>query len=167
MDKKEIDKILKEHKNWLNGEGGERADLRGADLRRADLWGADLRRADLQGAYLRRADLRDADLRGANLQDANLQRANLQDANLRLANLRHADLLDADLRGADLDYSVFPLWCGSKGMIVDIKFARQLLAHVCTLDCQDSEFDEIKDVILPYAMKSHRSKDLGLEERNG
>ena len=50
--------------------GGERADLRGANLReadlwRADLWRADLREADLRGANLWRANLREADLRGA------------------------------------------------------------------------------------------------------
>ena len=33
MDKKEIDKILKQHSKWINGEkGGSRADLSGADL---------------------------------------------------------------------------------------------------------------------------------------
>ena len=36
--------VLEKHKKWLdNKEGGERADLQGADLRRADLRGADLR----------------------------------------------------------------------------------------------------------------------------
>ena len=32
MDKFELKKILNLHKNWLNGSGGIRADLRGADL---------------------------------------------------------------------------------------------------------------------------------------
>ena len=55
--------ILDKHKKWLNEEeGGERADLSGADLSGADLSGADLRRADLSGADLRRADLSGANL---------------------------------------------------------------------------------------------------------
>ena len=63
-----LQEILDKHKKWLNEEeGGERADLRGADLRRSDLRGADLRCAELRGADLRGADLSDADLRGADL----------------------------------------------------------------------------------------------------
>ena len=60
MDLKEI---LRKHLMWLRSEnGGERADLRGANLR-----GANLRGADLRGANLRGADLRGAKLRGADL----------------------------------------------------------------------------------------------------
>lgn len=119
----DIAKIITKHKAWLLCDpSGEKADLRGANLRRAYLRGADLRGADieganlqgadLQGANLWRANLQDANLWGANLQDANLwganlqdaylQRADLQDANLQDANLRRADLWGANLRGADL-----------------------------------------------------------------
>ncbi len=60
--------ILQRHAKWLQGQdGGERADLRGANLRGADLQGADLRGADLRGANLQGANLRDADLRDADL----------------------------------------------------------------------------------------------------
>ena len=75
--------VLEKHKKWLNAEdGGERADLRDADLRYANLRDADLRYADL-----RYANLRDADLRYANLRDADLLDANLRDADLSGANL--------------------------------------------------------------------------------
>ena len=78
LTKEEIE-VLQRHAKWLkNEEGGEKANLRGADLR-----GADLRDANLRGADLRGANLRDANLRGANLWDANLRGANLWDANLR------------------------------------------------------------------------------------
>ena len=92
LTKEEIE-VLQRHAKWLkNEEGGEKANLRGADLRDADLWDADLRGADLW----------DADLWGANLRGANLWDADLRGANLRGANLRDADLWDADLRDADL-----------------------------------------------------------------
>ena len=48
-----LEKILEEHKKWLSGDGGIRADLIGADLSGADLSGAYLSGADLSGAYLR------------------------------------------------------------------------------------------------------------------
>ena len=64
MTQEELNKILENHKHWLNEdcEGWEsiRANLRGANLR-----GADLRDADLRGADLRGADLYEANLRGA------------------------------------------------------------------------------------------------------
>ena len=99
--------ILSEHRKWLNGDGGVRADLRDADLRGAVLRGADLRGAvlrgaDLLGAVLQGADLRDADLLGAVLRGAVLRDADLLGADLRGAVLRGAVLRGADLRGADL-----------------------------------------------------------------
>lgn len=162
MNRDEIKVVLKQHKLWLNNEGGEEANLQGADLR-----GVDLREANLQGADLQRADLRGADLRGANLQWAGLQgadlrRADLQGANLQWADLRGAYLRRADLRGANLDFSSFPLWCGGAQFKCDPKLVYQLLAHICTLDFDDTE--GIKELILPYAKKSHRAKDLGLVE---
>ena len=113
-----LQEIIKSHGRWLrNEEGGERADLSGANLRGADLRDADLSDADLRGANLRGADLRGANLRGANLRDAylsgaylsgaNLRGADLRDADLSDAYLRDANLSDANLRGADLDKTYY------------------------------------------------------------
>ena len=117
MNQDELNKILELHKKWLNPEeGGERANLSGANLS----W-----------ANLRRADLSEADLSGANLRRADLYEANLSGANLRGANLSCANLSEADLSGADLDYSAWPLWCGTakSSIIIDEKQAAQLLYH--------------------------------------
>lgn len=55
--------ILQRHAKFLaNEEGGERADLRWANLSGANLRGANLRGADLSGADLSEADLSGADL---------------------------------------------------------------------------------------------------------
>ena len=95
--KEELKQILDAHREWLGGNGGNRAYLRGADLREAYLRGADLREA-----YLREASLRGADLREADLREASLLGADLRGADLREADLREAYLLGADLRGASL-----------------------------------------------------------------
>ena len=64
--KEQLDNILKKHTLWVENEsGGERADLRGANLS-----GTDLRGANLSGTDLRGVDLRGADLYGANLYEA-------------------------------------------------------------------------------------------------
>ena len=100
-----------------------------------------------------RADLSGADLRGADLSGADLS----------VANLRGADLRGANLRGADLDFSCFPLWCGGSKFKCDTRLVYQLLAHICTLDFPDDE--GIKELIMPFAQKSHRAQDLGIRDK--
>ena len=80
------------------------------------------------------------------------------------ANLRGADLRGADLCGANLDFSCFPLWCGGSNFKCDTKLVYQLLAHICTLEFDDTE--GIKNLIMPFAVKSHRAVDLGLKEKS-
>ena len=84
------------------------------------------------------------------------------DADLRGANLRGADLSGANLRGADLDFAVWPLWCGSKGVKVDKRIAAQLVAHACALSCDDPDYQTLRKLMLPFARTSHRAEDLGL-----
>ena len=106
MNADKLQMILTAHKKWLDGDGGERADLQRADLRDADLRRADLRGARLHGAWLH----------GANL-------------------------VGADLRDANLDFSVWPLWCGSIGAIVDSRIQRQLLYHAYATDNPEQDVD--------------------------
>ena len=126
---------------------------------------------DLRGANLRGANLRGADLRGANLSEANLRGADLSDANLRGADLSEANLSDAnlrgaDLRGADLDYSCYPLWCGSLHLKADKRLACQLAYHLCSMQCDDAEYIKMRNSILGFANQFHRVDECGeLEER--
>ena len=149
MEEKQLKKILELHQKWLNEEpGGERADLQGADLREADLRGANLG--------------------DANLWRANLWRANLWEAVLRGANLGEADLREADLREADLDYSCWPLWCGSLDVRVCKRIAAQLAYHFCRLDCDDQEVIAAQNAIIPLANQFHRVNECGkLEPKEG
>lgn len=137
MEQKELKEILRKHKMWLQGEkGGERANLRWADLRWADLQGA-----DLQGANLRWADLKGA--------------------NLREGNLRGTDLRWTDLRGADLDYSCWPLWCGSLGVIVDKQIAAQIAYHFFRLVCADLDVKAAQEAIKGLSNQFHRINECG------
>ena len=114
MTQNELNKILENHKHWINRDCEDwknmKANLTGADLRYANLIGANLIGANLIGAGLSGADLRNANLRYANLSNAYLYGANLSDANLSGANLigaylYGANLSDADLRNANLRYA--------------------------------------------------------------
>ena len=99
----------------------------------------------------------------ANLSEANLTRADLRCADLTGANLRWADLKWADLSGANLDYSCWPLFCGSKKIKIDAKIAAQLAAHFCAVECDDKEYQKARKAILKFAMTSHRARDLELK----
>lgn len=102
MTQEELSMILYKHKKWLNSEdGGERANLGGANLR------------------------------------------------------------EADLHGADLDYSCWPLWCGSLDVKVDARIARQLAYHFCRLDCDDPEYLEARKAIAKFANGFHRVDECG------
>jgi len=93
---------------------------------------------------------------GADLREADLRGADLRGADLRGADLLEADLRGADLQGANLDFSVFPLWCGSFDMIVDKKIAAQLVYHVCRLKCDDKQVKKMQELLIPLANKFHR-----------
>ena len=149
MEQAKLDKILDNHKLWLqtNGEEGERADLSSANLRSANLRYADLSYADLRSA-------------------------DLSSANLRYANLRSADLRYADLRSADLDYSAFPLWCGGLDVHIDDKQATQLLYHLVrsvqyskNTSAKMKKFCKLKSIV-KKANGFHRVKECGkIEEK--
>ena len=136
MTEKEIKSVLDLHTKWLKGEdGGECADLRGADLQ-------------------------DADLQGAYLQDAYLRGADLQDANLQGADLRGADLQDADLNNTKIDYNTagmhlacpesgsFDAWKKCEdGVLVKVKIpADAKRSSATTLKCR-AERVEVLEVI--------------------
>ena len=137
MTKAEIKQVLTNHDRWLDDPfdpRGKFANLRGADLHGADLRDANLHGANLSGADLSGADLSGANLSGADLSDADIRGADLLDADLYGANLHGADLCGAILNGADLneaniDYSCWPMWCGSLRVKINARIAAQLMYH--------------------------------------
>ena len=89
------------------------------------------------------------------LLDYDLRGADLSEANLRRADLRGADLRGADLRGADLDSSCLPLWCGGLHIKTDVRLAAQVAYHLCTMQCDDTEYIAMRNSILEFANKFH------------
>ena len=172
MDATKLQIILTEHGQWLRDEGGSRADLTDANLTGANLTDADLTGANLAGANLARANLTEADLTDANLTDANLTRADLTRANLAGANLAGADLTGANLTranltDADLDFSSWPLWCGSFEVKVDKRLAAQLAYHFCRLDCDDSDVQAAQNAIRDLANTFRRVDECSEIETKG
>ena len=100
----DLKSILEKHLKWLrNEDGGERANLSGADLSGANLSGADLSRA-------------------------NLSRANLSGANLSGANLSRAKNIDKSYWSI---YTAFyPLQCPETGPYIGYKKAHGLIVEL-------------------------------------
>lgn len=73
------------------------------------------------------------------------------EADLSRTDLRMADLRRADLRGADIDFSCWPLWCGSLDVKLDNRQKRQLLYHVLAV-CPEYRTKEL----VAEANKFHR-----------
>ena len=116
LTRKKLNKIIEEHKHWLNKDCKNWEEMR-ADLRRANLRGADLHNTDLSGA-----DLSGADLYGAYLLNANLLNAKLSGADLRNADLSNANLYGADLSGAK-NVPYIPMVCPEEGDFIGWKKA--------------------------------------------
>lgn len=72
------------------------------------------------------------------------------------ANLRYANL-----QGANLDYSCWPLWCGSLDVKVDRRIAAQLAYHFCRLDCDDPDYIEARNAIVNFANEFHCVEECG------
>ena len=88
---------------------------------------------------------------------ANLRDADLRDADLHGADLRWADLRDADLQEANLDFASWPLWCGTKGVRVDVRIFRQLAMHICGVVVDDDECRAAQEALMPLARQCHRA----------
>jgi len=86
-------------------------------------------------------------------------------ADLRGADLRGADLRKADLSEARLDYSCWPLWCGSIGVKIDRRLFAQLLGHLLVVRVDDPECQKIQQLkrLRKLAATGHRAKELGLK----
>ena len=166
MTKEDLNKILENHKIWLYcKEGGQRANLKGADLVGINLSNVDLKGADLEGVNLRNANLKGTNLEHAHLKDANLINADLRNSNLRCADLRNVRLNRADLRGADIDFSCLPLWCGSLSTHFDDKQLIQIAYHLVQAGLKSKNAsDETKEELsklIDFANKFHRVYECG------
>ena len=130
MNQKELNKILDLHELWLE------------DYSKGEY--ANLSYQNLSGLNLSHRNLTDANCIGTNFTDAYLKGAIITGADLRCANFTRADLRsvistrahldDAIFDGTNMDYSSFPLWCGSFGIKADDQLVAQLIYHVMRLE---------------------------------
>ena len=79
--------------------------------------------------------------------------------------MKRVDMRHADMSDVDMDYSCWPLWCGSLDVKVDARIARQLAYHFCRLVCDDPEYISARNALVDFANGFHRVEDCGRLER--
>ena len=161
INQEELNKILKEHKLWLKGEGGKRADLENTNLKDIYLKNTNLQYANLKNADLECVNLRGSNLRYANLRNANLQYTNLAEVNLEDANLSYANLKGSYLEGVKTNINTigYNLACPEKGSFIGYKKADKCIvkllipkdakrssATTSKCRCDKAKVLEIKDI---------------------
>lgn len=160
MTQKELNVILEKHEKWLTGkEGGEQANLEGADLKRLDF-----SKYELREIILKNADLYLANFNGVIMTDADLSGADCTGVDFSVTAIR-----GTNFEGATMDNVGIGLWDGGSGFQTDLKFVYQVLAVLCTLNVEGEgkdEFEKIKSMMLPYAVQSHIAEEVYLIEEN-
>lgn len=98
-------------------------------------------------------------------------RLNLSLANLGEADLSGANLHGADLRRADVDFSCWPLWCGSLNVKIDKPIFCQLIYHTLRAgqSVDDPEVKRLFEIpeIVDLANQFHRVDECGKIELKG
>ena len=123
--------------------------------------GASMVQTDFTRCNLSNVQLRDAKMMFASFDHCNLKRAKLNYADIRQVNFYRSELIDINI-----DFSSWPMWCGTKNSIVGEKLAQQIAAHFCALICDDPETKRMQALLLDYARNSHRANYL-LDEGEG
>ena len=86
------------------------------------------------------------------------------------ANLCGANLRGADLCGADLDFSCWPLWCGSKDVKADDRLVAQLFFQVTRLDVSQCSggvkeaMKHVREMAISNLFCEYRNDILKIEE---
>jgi hypothetical protein len=147
MKQEEKNRILENHKKWLDSkEGGIRADFRNADLRKINLKSANLKYANFEGANLSFAKLKGANLSSANLMHTKLTYANLERANLEGANLYDANLEGANLTNANLNYVCLHRAIGNNKEVKSLQLGKYLIVILTGvmiyIGCEEHSIEE-------------------------
>jgi uncharacterized protein YjbI with pentapeptide repeats len=132
------------------------------DFRNLDLSYMDLRFVDFAGANFEGVNFCDTNLSGANFRNSNCANANFSGVNFN-----GADCKNADFTGANLDFSVLQLSCSLFDFKGDKKLFNQLAYHLCRIDFQDEEIEDVqREVLQRFANQSHIIKKHNLPKIN-
>lgn len=115
---KELDKMISDHKHWLD------KDCYGWEDMRLDLSYTDCSWLSMSGAVMVGANMCNADMRGADMCYANMRYADMRNANMHNAVMRGADMRDAK------NVPFIPLACPEKGSFTGFKKCRGLIVEL-------------------------------------
>lgn len=86
------------------------------------------------------------------------------------ADLRGANLSGANLRGANLDFSTWPLWCGSTKVSTDERQSKQLCYHALKTSERELRaaglWDKLHAEFISWVNEFHHADECGKLEGN-
>jgi len=142
-------------------------DLRFVDFAGANFEGVNFCGTNLSGANFRNSNYSNANFEGVNFNGADFEDADFKNADLSGANIINADCKNADFTGANLDFSVLQLSCSLFDFKGDKKLFNQLAYHLCRIDFQDEEIEDVqREVLQRFANQSHIIKKHNLPKIN-
>jgi len=106
------------------------------------------------GIDLSDADFTDADFTYADFTDANFTYAKCTDADFT-----YADFTNADFTDARIDFSSWPIWCGSVKAIVCDKIAKQLMYHALAVAIRHIPDGLMPPGLIDWVNESHIVKN--------
>ncbi len=86
--------------------------------------------SDLSSSCIENCEFIDCNFYHCDMNNGCLTNSIFRDCDVRVVNLLMTDLTNTDFSTSNIDYSTFPLWCGSFDVILDDEQKQQLLYHL-------------------------------------
>jgi uncharacterized protein YjbI with pentapeptide repeats len=86
--------------------------------------------SDLSDSIIENCEFINCNFYHCDMDNCYLKNSIFRECNIKMVNLLRTDLTNADFSTSNIDYSSFPLWCGSFNVILDDKQKQQLLYHL-------------------------------------
>lgn len=137
---------------WFRRCDGESIDLSNSTIDMMHMRGGKLSRLELDNSTVRNTEARDVEMPEISMIDTNMTNVSIISCNIIMA-----DLTGAKFINVTLDYSGFPLHCGSFDFTSDIKIPAQLAYHLCRIICDDPIVIKAQSHLNELANKFHRA----------
>jgi len=162
------------------------AELYNADLYNVDFSHTKLRDSNLSGSILTNSVFYRTDISWVNMKCVSGTNVTFNQSNLGWSDFSGADLKNSIFRNSrltgvnfinvklngtrlynnDIDFSCFPLFCGSLDIKCDEKLFQQLAYHLCRLIVDNDEIKQCQKALIDVANKFHRAIECGIIDRD-
>lgn len=134
-------------------------DLSGARLEKVSARRSVFLVCEIESAYAEGSDFSATQFNSCNMDSCDMNNAILHGVQFCRCNTRGMHLNGSDMTGANIDYSAWPMWCGSYGVKVDRRLFEQLVMHLCGVVVDDREYWNVQQTLKSIAMRHPRAQE--------